>query len=164
MADGAGRPRLVVKTAFRSRLPTMTTPPSTPSLTHIPFIHGLGVEALPAEAGEFRVFLDLEKRHTNKWGTAHGGILMSLLDVSMARAAASYDPETSAGVTIEMKVSFLQAGGALGMRLYGLGKVIHHTRTLAFCEGEVATADGKVVARATGTFKPIKRRPAAAAD
>ena len=65
----------------------------------------------------------IARRHPN--GTVlivtHGGVLMTLLDVSMATAARSIEPDMGV-VTIEMKTSFMRPG--LG-RL-GLGRRIGH--------------------------------------
>jgi acyl-coenzyme A thioesterase PaaI-like protein len=58
----------------------------------IPFIKDLGVEFLSAENGRAVVALDLAPRHLNSWSVAHGGVLMTLLDVAMAVAGRSLDP------------------------------------------------------------------------
>ena len=60
-------------------------------------------------------------------------------------------------VTIEMKTSFLQPGQG---RLAGHGRCVHRTRTMAFCEADVVDAAGRLVARASGTFKYLRLRKA----
>lgn len=56
----------------------------------VPFIKGLGIEFVSAESGRAVVALDLAPRHLNSWSVAHGGVLMTLLDVAMARSQADH--------------------------------------------------------------------------
>jgi acyl-CoA thioesterase len=83
-------------------------------------------------------------------------VIMTLLDVAMAIAGRSLEPEARGGVTVEMKTSFLQPGDA-GGRLIAHGKAFHRSTTMAFCEGEVRDAHDRLIAKAIGTFKTIKR-------
>ena len=131
-----------------------------PFPTEIPFLHDLGVEFLGMADGEAEVALDLSPRHMNSWQVTHGGVTMTLLDVVMAMAGRSLDPEARGGVTVEMKTSFLQPGGKPGGRMVAKGKALHRSTTMCFCEGEVWNGD-KLVAKAMGTFKYLKRLDAA---
>jgi len=122
----------------------------------IPFIKDLGVEFVSAENGRAVVALDLAPRHLNSWAVAHGGVLMTLLDVAMAVAGRSVDPTAGGGVTLEMKTSFLQPANA-GTRLIVSGHVYHRSSALAFCDGEVRDTEQRLIAKAMGTFKYLKR-------
>lgn len=122
----------------------------------IPFLHDLGVEFLGMGGGEAQVALDLAARHMNSWQVTHGGVIMTLLDVVMSMAGRSLDPDARGGVTVEMKTSFVQPGGHAGGRIVAKGKAFHRTITMCFCEGEVWNGD-KLVAKAMGTFKYLKR-------
>ncbi|HEX2531632.1 MAG TPA: PaaI family thioesterase [Burkholderiaceae bacterium] len=126
----------------------------------IPFLHDLSVEFLRMGNGEAQVALDLQARHMNSWMVTHGGVTMTLLDVAMSMAGRSLDPEARSGVTVEMKTSFLQPGGTVGRRIVAKGKVLHRSATMCFCEGEVWNGD-RLVAKAMGTFKYVKRLDAA---
>jgi acyl-CoA thioesterase len=127
-----------------------------PFPVEIPFLHDIGVEFLGMGNGEAQVALDLSTRHMNSWMVTHGGITMTLLDVVMSMAGRSLDPDARGGVTVEMKTSFLQPGGQPGGRIVAKGKAIHRSTTMCFCEGEVWNGD-KLVAKAMGTFKYLKR-------
>ena len=109
------------------------------------------------EDGESEIALDLALRHTNSWQVMHGGVTMTLLDVCMARAARSLDPESTGAATVEMKVSFFQPGGKVSDRIIARGRVLHKSTTMYYCEGEVWHGD-RLVAKALGTFKTIKRK------
>ncbi len=128
---------------------------STAFRNDIPFIKDLGVEFVSADNGRAVVALDLAPRHLNSWSVAHGGVLMTLLDVAMAVAGRSLDPAAGGGVTLEMKTSFLQPANA-GSRLVASAQAFHRTNTLAFCEGEVRDTDQRLIAKAMGTFKYLK--------
>lgn len=127
-----------------------------PFPAEIPFLHDLGVEFLGMGNGEARVALNLLPRHLNSWQVAHGGVIMTLLDVVMAMAGRSLDPDARGGVTVEMKTSFVQPGGHAGGRIVATGKAFHRSITMCFCDGEVWNGD-KLVAKAMGTFKYLKR-------
>jgi acyl-CoA thioesterase len=118
----------------------------------IPFVKDLGIEFISAENGHAVLALDLAVRHLNSWSVAHGGVLMTLLDVAMAVAGRSLDPAAGGGVTVEMKTNFLQPANA-GTRLTASAHAYHRSNSMAFCDGEVRDADGRLIARAMGTFK-----------
>lgn len=86
---------------------------------------------------------------------------MTLLDVAMAHAARSPSvdgtaPSSSGIVTIEMKTTFVRP--SLG-RIVGIGRRLHRTTSLVFCEGSVLDDERRLVAHATGTFKFLRGLP-----
>ena len=135
----------------------MTAP--TAFRADIPFVNDLGVEFLAHDTGHASIALQLHARHLNSWNVAHGGVIMTLLDVAMAIAGRSLDPSAGGGVTVEMKTSFVQPALA-GSRLTASGHAFHRSSTLAFCEGEVRDETGRLIAKSMGTFKYIHQRPA----
>ena len=134
---------------------------SLPFPTPIPFVDTLGMQLLSWDAGQATLALTLRPELLNSWSVAHGGVTMTLLDLTMAHAARSPNQpgvDSSPGVvTIEMKTSFMRAG--LG-RLTAHGAVLTRTTTMAFCEASVRDEAGELVAHATGTFKYLKALPA----
>jgi acyl-CoA thioesterase len=119
---------------------------------NVPFIKELGVEFVSAGEGRSVVALNLEPWHLNSWSVAHGGVIMSLLDVAMAVAGRSLEAHAGGGVTVEMKTSFLQPAKE-GSRLIVSGHAFHRSSTMAFCEGEVRDGEDRLIAKAMGTFK-----------
>jgi uncharacterized protein (TIGR00369 family) len=138
----------------RRRVRFLVTQPSAFRI-NVPFIKELGVEFISAADGRSMVALDLEPWHLNSWEVAHGGVLMSLLDVAMAVAGRSLNAGAGGGVTVEMKTSFLQPAKA-GTRLLVSGFAYHRSMTMAFCEGEARDGEGRLIAKAMGTFKYLK--------
>ena len=125
----------------------------------IPFVEKLGFELVAWGDSAAEIAIDLQPDLCNSWSVAHGGVLMTLLDVVMAHAARA-DPAVSQAhtgvVTIEMKTSFMRPGTG---RLVGKGRLLHRTASMAFCEATVVDGEGQLAAHATGTFKYLKRLP-----
>jgi acyl-CoA thioesterase len=123
--------------------------------TDVPFLNDVGVQFVSADAGRALVALDLAPRHLNSWDAAHGGVLMTLLDVAMAVAGRSLAAEAGGGVTIEMKTTFVQPARG-GSRLLASGHAYHRSATLAFCEGEIRDTSDRLIAKASGLFKFLR--------
>jgi acyl-coenzyme A thioesterase PaaI-like protein len=145
-----------------------------PFPVRIPFAQRLGLRLHHWGQGEAELRLTLEDSHFNSFDVAHGGVLMTLLDVAMAHAGRSADTHgadpaadaaTAGGstargvVTVEMKTSFLRPAQG---DLRAVAKVLHRTATLAFCEARVLNGREQVCAHATGTFKYLPAMPARA--
>ncbi|MBI3350793.1 MAG: PaaI family thioesterase [Burkholderiales bacterium] len=128
---------------------------------HIPFVQQLGFTLHAIGDGEAELRLTVSEQHLNSWRVAHGGVVMTLLDVAMAHAARSVNrhlPDLGPGVvTVEMKTSFMRPGEG---ELRAVGRLLHRSTTMAFCEGSVFGADDKLCAHATGTFKYLRALPA----
>ncbi|MBX3614876.1 MAG: PaaI family thioesterase [Burkholderiaceae bacterium] len=126
----------------------------------VPFVDHLGARLLSCADGSAHTQLDLAPHHCNSFGVAHGGVLMTLLDVTMAMAGRSRThhagDEQMGLVTIEMKTTFMQP--AQGARIASQGRCVFRTRTMAFCEAEIVDEGGRTVARASGTFKYVRQR------
>ncbi len=128
----------------------------------IAFVEHLGFELVKFEGGQAEIHCALKPELLNTWQVAHGGLVMTLLDVCMAHAARSTEDrgkQAAPGlVTLEMKTQFMRPGEDY---LVAKAKLLHRTATLAFTEGSVYSrrANGElseICAHATGTFKFLK--------
>ena len=117
----------------------------------IPFIAHLGLVTEALGEGSARLWMPLPKHFTNSLGTAHGGVIMSLLDVALCTAARTLHPESVGVVTIDMSTSFI--GGGKGDRLVAEARVLKDGRSMTFVEAEAKNADGSLVAKAIGTVR-----------
>jgi uncharacterized protein (TIGR00369 family) len=128
---------------------------------HIPFAEELGLTLHAFAGGHAEIRVDLAQAHFNSFQVAHGGVVMTLLDVAMAHAARSVNADAHGHgpgvVTIEMKTSFMRPAEG---QLRALGSLLHRTASMAFCEGSVLDAQGQLCAHATGTFKYMRALPA----
>lgn len=127
---------------------------------HIPFVAHLGFSLRRWADGEAEITYDPAPEHLNSFNVVHGGASMTLLDVVMAHAARSVQTDMGC-VTIEMKTSFMQAARG---PLRATGRLLHRTATMAFTEGHVFDAQGKLCAHASGTFKYVRRLPVGARE
>ena len=81
-----------------------------------------------------------------------GGYLCAMLDEAMSVACMVASGMTAVAPTLEMKTSFFRPG-APG-KIKGIGKVVKWGRQVAFTEGELYDAEGRLLAKATGTAIP----------
>lgn len=122
----------------------------------IPFIERLGFVLLACADGQSELSVDLTETHMNSFDVAHGGVVMTLLDVAMAMAARSRHLDGPGCATIEMKTSFMRPGEG---QLRARGQLLHRTATMAFCEASVFNSAGQLCAHGTGTFKYLRALP-----
>lgn len=134
----------------------MTHHPGLPFPVKVPFVERLGFQLHACAQGQAELRLDLEAGHMNSFEVAHGGVMMTLLDVAMALAARSEHLEGPGVATVEMKTSFMRPGEG---QLRALGHLLHRTATMAFCEARVLNSEGELCAHATGTFKYLRALP-----
>jgi uncharacterized protein (TIGR00369 family) len=116
----------------------------------VPFVDHLGFELVDVGAGHCTLGASVRPELTNRWGVAHGGAIMSLLDMTMGMSAKSLDPEAIGATTVELKVNFLAVASG---EIVAAGQAQRAGRSLVFVEGEVRDAAGAVLAKGTGTFK-----------
>lgn len=124
----------------------------------IPFVELLGIELLHMQDGQAQMAFTPTDVHLNSFDVVHGGVCMTLLDVTMAHAARSVQPAMGC-VTVEMKTSFMRAARG---PLLAKAKLLHRTATLAFTEASVFDAANQLCCHATGTFKFMARLPVGA--
>ena len=128
-------------------------PPETYEFTkQIPFSEHLGVKVEALEKGAARLSMLVRPEFMTSWGTAHGGSILALLDITLSMAARTlYDPAPSV-MTIDLSTQFI--GTATGV-IEAEGRVMKAGQNTIFCEGEARDAKGELVAKAIGTFRAI---------
>ena len=115
----------------------------------IPFASLLGIELVEKAGGRAVLTMEIKPEHMNRFEVAHGGAVMTLLDIAMALAVSSLDDTALGTITVEMKTTFL--GPATGT-VTAEGRCLHLGKSIALCEGKVHGAEGKLLASASGTF------------
>lgn len=106
------------------------------------------------EDGSERVALQVkvEPYHMNTFGMVHGGLLLTLLDISSAVAA--HRALGGPAITLDLQTAFLNGGkGDLSCEAWST----HNSRRLAFCEAEVRDAAGLLIAKSSGRYQAAKR-------
>ena len=117
----------------------------------IPFVSHLKILTETLGHGEARLSLPIEPHLTNSFGTVHGGVILSLLDVALCTAARTLHPDSLGVITIDLSTSFIGAGS--GARLIADARVMKDTRSVSFVEGEAKNEDGSLVAKAIATVR-----------
>ncbi len=115
----------------------------------------LGFRVLSVNQAERSVEVEFDARAellANPMKQVQGGYLCAMLDECMSVACMVASKMTSVAPTLEMKTSFFRP--AMPGKLKGIGKVARWGKTIAFTEGELYDAEGRLVAKATGTAMP----------
>jgi len=115
-----------------------------------------GIKILDWQEGLASLQVDLTHDHLNPLGLVHGGLCASMLDVALAMSG-SYRPAPEGlypGLTLSLTTQYIaplqvEDGFALAKaQRTGGGKSVF------FAEGEVLAPDGRLIASASGVFKP----------
>jgi len=123
------------------------TPPD--GLTQSAFSELIGCRVQSVQDGIAQVALSLEPQLRNRGGKLHGGVLFSLVDISMGLACSSVHGFDQQSVTIECKINYIRAVSE--GEVLCIAKVIHPGRRTLVVEADVLQGD-KLVAKAQGTF------------
>lgn len=94
----------------------------------------------------------------NPMGQIQGGFLTAMLDECMSVAGVVASGVSASISSLEIKTSYLRPAAPGPLR--GVGRVVKWGRTIAFLEGELYDAEGRMVARANSTAlpTPFKKR------
>lgn len=114
------------------------------------FMRGLGIVQREVSDGSITLDLELEPGHMSGANRAHGGVLFTMLDGALGRAVATRLPLEKGCATVEIKINYfrpVQSG-----TITACARLKEMTKSLAYSEGEITNEEGKVLARASGTF------------
>ncbi len=95
----------------------------------------------------------LREAHCNARGFAHGGLISALADNAMGHSCRAVVGDDTSFLTVNLSVDFLGIAST-GAWLEFVPEVVKTGRSLCFAACKV-TADGKLCARATATFKAV---------
>jgi uncharacterized protein (TIGR00369 family) len=121
----------------------------------VPFMRLLGVQREFSRAGRARLVVDARRELENPIGAMHGGVVATLVDVVMASAAVSKIHFVRTAVTLNLNTSYLQPGHG---RLTADGEVVDSDDEVAWCRASVTDDNGRLIARATGSFRYLDIR------
>lgn len=121
-----------------------------------PYATLLGMKLLELSRGYAKLSMEVQPEHLNFGKLLHGGVIMSLADQAFACACNTYGKMY---VAIEVSTN-LFATAEVGETIFAECNVIHLGKTIGVCEMTVTNANGRLIARATGTAAGIhNRRP-----
>ena len=118
------------------------------------FTELVGVEISSAEEGHAAVSMKAKERHLNPSGTVHGGVISTLIDVSMAEALNTMTEEGEQPFTIQITVNYMKPGKS--GELTSSAQVRKGGERITIVEAEVVQEEEEeVIALDTGTYTPI---------
>lgn len=112
------------------------------------FAEHMRAEPVLEDNGRFHLELTVEEHHTNLYNIVHGGVLMTLADTAMGAACLELGKKV---VTIQLGTEFMHSV-PLTERIITRAKVLHDGRRTMSCECEMLSREGKIFAKAHGTF------------
>ena len=130
-------------------------PPKPQWRSYPPFYEHLDLQLETIEGGKCTIRLPYVKHFGNTRGEVHGGIVASLLDITLSQALRSTFHSPADVATISMTVSYLAP--AVG-ELVCNGEVVRAGRSVAFAEGAVTDQNGASVCRAVATYRILRPR------
>ena len=101
------------------------------------------LEICDIEEGRSRVELHMAPESRNRWGQPHGGLLFALADVACGVALVTLRQESC--VTVSSNMEYIASAGDAG-HLIARGRVVHAGRRTCFCQAEITTSEGKLIA------------------
>jgi len=104
--------------------------------------------------GAHHFFCKAEARHCNRHGIVHGGLMMTMIDLTMVVAAKQHREEQL--VTVSLNSEFVAAGQADEI-IEAEAEVIRRTRSLAFTRGRVFVGE-RTLLTASAVLKPLQPR------
>ena len=118
-----------------------------------PFVEYLHIQVRPLAGGQVRLELEGGEEHTNLYGIAHGGVLMTMADTAMGAACLACNKKV---VTINLGTDFMHAV-PMTETIVATARVLHDGRHTMTCESELRGSDDKVFAKAHATFYVLGR-------
>ena len=115
-----------------------------------PFPSHLPMRIVEVGAESARVELDIDQCHMQPFGIVHGGVIATLIDTATFWAGFGTIPEDAGLVNVDLKLNYLQT--VTRGRLLALGRAIRTGRTISYCEAEVRSDDGSLIAHGSSTL------------
>ncbi|XP_061598443.1 acyl-coenzyme A thioesterase 13 [Cololabis saira] len=108
------------------------------------------VDLLSAAPGKVVCGMRVEEEHTNRFGTLHGGLTATLVDV-VSTVAIMYSERGTPGVSVDMNITYMSAA-KLGEDVLITAQVLKQGRSLAFATVDLTSkATGKLLAQGRHT-------------
>jgi uncharacterized protein (TIGR00369 family) len=93
----------------------------------------------------------VREAHCNRRGVLHGGVIAALADSAMSQSCMTSRENVKSAATVSLSVDYV-ASVQVGQWLLIEARVLKAGTTLAFADAMIS-ADGAIVARASGTFR-----------
>lgn len=123
-----------------------------------PFMAMMGIKVEEMRDGRARLVLPHRPEIENRKGDAHGGVVATLLDVTMTHAVRAAVENIQGLATVSATFNYLAPARGT---LTGLGKVMKIGGTIAVASADLVDESGAVVAHSVGNIRIIRHRKTA---
>ena len=113
-----------------------------------PFTRGLGVKIISIEKGNAAVSLKIEHEHTNVYGIAHGGVIMSLCDMAVGAVCLSVKKKV---VTLDFNINIMKSVPE-GETALVKSTILHDGRSTIVAEASVFNGKNQLCAKARASL------------
>ena len=118
---------------------------------NIPMADQLGFRVVEAEAGRVALAGRPDERSFNIMGSVHGGWHAAILDTCMGLAAMSTLDDKHRHTTLDIRINYLRPLTLEMGEVRAEGILIQGGRRVAYAEGRLLDAAGKLIAHGTGS-------------
>lgn len=126
----------------------MTSQGGLKLLPKSPYLDFMGLKIVERRRGRVTMTLRIGRKHRNRLGRLHGGVLAGLIEAAGASANFSTVYPEAWCLTMQVSMNFLSSVSSGG--LTAVGKVVHRGSRTMVSEVDV-TCEGKTVAKGTVT-------------
>jgi uncharacterized protein (TIGR00369 family) len=118
---------------------------------NVPIGDTLNFRITEVESGRIVLVGRPDQRSYNLLGTVHGGWAASILDTAMALAAMSSLDENNRHTTLDIRINYLRPITLETGEVRAEGTLIQGGRRVAYCEGKLTDAAGKLLCHGTSS-------------
>ncbi|MFH1639590.1 MAG: PaaI family thioesterase [Chloroflexota bacterium] len=119
-----------------------------------PYALLMGMTCEELSRGYAKIRMEVRKDFLNWEDLIHGGVISSLLDQAFGCSLNTLD---NIHVAVQLSINFMSSA-PVGEVIHAESKVLHAGRSLGVAEMTVTGANGKLIARATGTTVSLGQR------
>jgi acyl-CoA thioesterase len=120
-----------------------------------PYLKLLGIELIDAGPGWVHEKLSVREKHLQP-AVVHGGAIYSLADTGTAHAVLTLVYPGEWVTTVEQKINFLRAVNKGTLLCHS--RVLHLGKRIGYCEAEVKSESGELIAKSTATMMRLEKR------
>jgi uncharacterized protein (TIGR00369 family) len=118
---------------------------------NVPIGDTLNFRITEVESGRIVLVGNPDVRSYNLLGSVHGGWAASILDTAMALAAMSALDENNRHTTLDIRINYLRPITLETGEVRAEGTLIQGGRRVAYCEGKLTDAAGKLLCHGTSS-------------
>ena len=120
-------------------------------IPNVPIGDTLNFRITEVESGRIVLVGSPDQRSYNLLGSVHGGWAASILDTAMALAAMSSLDEMNRHTTLDIRINYLRPITLETGEVRAEGILIQGGRRVAYCEGRLTDAAGKLLCHGTSS-------------